>query len=207
MRSSWCRRSRMRSRPCATRRGHRADAAAPRCRPQPLLRRERDRAIELLMSAKMNVMEEETDLRACHCCLKDYVPRHPALPYCSRWASWKCARCRFTVRVMLWQLDPQAINLSGRSRGPCGRGCGANLTNSQMRRHFTDCPRLPSVQQTNSKQPAKPNRGGRPPGPRMLCGWRCGAKLTATVMRKHFAQCSRRLRFRREECSCRGGPA
>ena len=67
---------------------------------------------------------------------------------------------------------------------PCGWGCGAKLTNGQMRRHFTDCPQRPTVLETMREVPAKPDRGGRPPGPRMLCGWHCGAKLTATILRE-----------------------
>jgi len=83
----------------------------------------------------------------------------------------------------------------GRQPGPhmpCGWGCGAKLTNGQMQRHFTNCPRRPTVQETIRHLPRKPNRGGRPRGPRMPCGWHCGAKLTASEMRRHFAHCSRR---------------
>jgi hypothetical protein len=61
---------------------------------------------------------------------------------------------------------------------PCGWGCGAKLTNGEMRRQFTDC-KQPTVLKTMRNLLRKPNRGGRPPGPRMPCGWHCGAKLTA----------------------------
>jgi hypothetical protein len=87
-------------------------------------------------------------------------------------------------------------------RMPCGWGCGAKLTNGQMRRHFTDCPRRPTVQETMRHLPRKPNRGGRPPGPRMLCGWHCGTKLTATKMRRHFGQCPRRPKVSLDDAMC-----
>ncbi len=122
----------------------------------------------------------------CVCCGATVYMIGTAYPYCNRCLSLKCRRY---ARLIL--LGPQQhIERSWWPRMPCGWGCGAVLTHREMRRHFTDCPRRPVVPET--VRPAKPNRGGRPPGPHMLCGWRCGAKLTATKMRKHFAHCSRR---------------
>jgi hypothetical protein len=140
---------------------------------------------------------ESAPLEVCMCCGEDRQFKYRKLPFCGRCVSGTCGRCRSWVRVKIWRLDPKAINLISRSPGPrmlCGWGCGAKLTASQMRSHFTNCPRRPTVQETIRNLPRKPNRGGRPPGPRMLCGWRCGAKLTATTMRRHFAQCPRRPR-------------
>src|ERR1700704_4188265 len=74
----------------------------------------------------------------------------------------------------------------------CGWKCGAKLTSTQMRRHFTECPLRP--RRLGNAVPVKPCRSGWPPGPQMPCGWRCGMKLTATGMRKHFAQCRKQLR-------------
>ena len=113
------------------------------------------------------------------------------LPFCARCVSGVCHRCRSQVRVSISEMDPKTINLSGGPPGPrmpCGWGCGAKLTTSQMRRHFTDCPRRLTILETMRPLPSKPNRGGRPPGPRMPCAWQCRAKLTATTMRKHFSR-------------------
>ena len=134
-------------------------------------------------------------LRVGMCCGADRQFKRRALPFCTWCMSGSCRRCRSWVRVRISEVYPKAINLIGRSRGPlmpCGWGCGAKLTNGQMRRHFTICPRRPTIQKTIRRLPRKPNRGGRPQGPRMPCGWRCRAKLTATTMRRHFAQCPRR---------------
>jgi hypothetical protein len=54
------------------------------------------------------------------------------------------------------------------------------------------------------KLPAKPNRGGRPPGPRMLCGWHCGAKFTATKCGRTSLNGRAGRRLPREACSCKG---
>jgi hypothetical protein len=43
---------------------------------------------------------------------------------------------------------PKAKHPGGRPRGPempCGWGCGANLTATQMREHFTTCPKRPQT--------------------------------------------------------------
>jgi len=134
---------------------------------------------------------QSAPLRVCMCCGEDRQFKHRALPFCSRCLSGSCGKCRSWVRGRISEVYPEAINLIGRSPGPhmpCGWGCGAKLTNGQMQRHFTNCPRRPTVQQETIRHlPRQPNRGGRPRGPRMPCGWHCGAKLTASEMRRHFA--------------------
>jgi hypothetical protein len=148
------------------------------------------------LECRKRLQERESAPRqVCQCCGADRQFQHRALPFCSRCVCGKCPKCRSWVRVSIAKMDPKAINLIGRSPGPrmlCGWGCGAKLTTSQMRRHFTDCPRRPRVVGRVSQVPPKPNQGGRPPGPLMLCGWHCGVRLTATKMRSHFAQCRRR---------------
>jgi len=143
-------------------------------------------------SSKMNGVRRLVVLRVCLCCGADgHLPEHPSLPFCRRCVSGRCLKCRSWVRVSIWRLNPKAINLIGRSPGPrmpCGWDCGAKLTTSQMRRHFTECPLRPTVREAQ-QLPPKPNLGGRPPGPRMACGWHCGMQLTATQMRRHFVQC------------------
>jgi hypothetical protein len=45
---------------------------------------------------------------------------------------------------MIWRQHPELVNLIGRSPGPrmaCGWQCGASVTASEMRSHFTNCPR------------------------------------------------------------------
>jgi len=146
-------------------------------------------------SERLRKSESGRPLRVCLCCGQDQQFKHRALPFCSRCLSGSCGKCRSWVRVRISEVYPKAINLVGRSPGPrmpCGWGCGARLTNGEMRRHFTDCPRRPTVLETTRKRSAKSNRGGRPTGPSMLCGWRCRAKLTATTMRRHFVLCPRR---------------
>jgi hypothetical protein len=149
-------------------------------------------------SSRMNVVSKSITLRVCPCCGADrHLPEHPALPFCSRCLWGRCPKCKSWVRVTIWRLDPKAINLIGRSPGPrmpCGWNCGAKLTTSQMRRHFTECALRPTTREPVRQMPPPPNLGGRPVGPRMACGWRCGANLTATEMRKHFTQCRRRPR-------------
>ena len=138
---------------------------------------------------------ESAPLQVCLCCGMDRQFQYRRLPFCSRCVSGVCRRCRSQVRVSISEMDPKAINLMGGPPGPrmpCGWGCGAKLTTSQMRRHFTDCPRRPTILETMKPPPPKPNRGGRPTGPRMPCGWQCRAKLTATTMRKHFSRCPKR---------------
>jgi len=138
------------------------------------------------------VKSGELTVEPCVCCGVTYYTVGPTrYPFCERCLSGRCWRCASRVRELILGRHI----LMGRQPGPrmpCGWGCGAKLTNGQMRKHFTDCPRRPTVLQTMRKLPAKPNRGGRPPGPRMLCGWHCRTKLTATKMRQHFAHCPRR---------------
>ena len=140
----------------------------------------------------------------CLCCGVGVNPagqaERPVLPFCNRCVSGKCLKCRSWVLVERWKRDP-TFNLIGRPRGPqmpCGWGCGAWLTEHQMRAHFTRCPKRPAaadrVAGKNTAQEDAKTKRGRPPGSRMLCGWRCGAQLTATRMRTHFAECSRRPR-------------
>ena len=86
---------------------------------------------------------ESGPLRLCMCCGADRQLKHRALPFCAWCMSGRCRRCRSRVRAAISEVYPKAINLVGRSPGPrmlCGWGCGARLTNGEMRRHFTDCP-------------------------------------------------------------------
>ena len=107
-------------------------------------------------------------------------------------------------------VDLIPFHLIGRPRGPqmaCGWGCGACLTEHQMRTHFTICPKRPAISdhvrrasphraagsgQTNKRLRRSKAKRGRPPGRRMPCGWLCGAKLTASQIRGHFTECWRR---------------
>jgi hypothetical protein len=54
--------------------------------------------------------------------------------------------------------------------------------------------------------PSKPNRGGRPPWPRMPCGWHCGKQLTATEIWRHFGRCPQRPRVFAVGVFCRLDP-
>src|SRR5437879_2754985 len=85
----------------------------------------------------------------CLCCGEDVHPADqvegPPLPFCSQCVSGNCCRCRRWVRFEKFRRD-STFNLIGRPRGPrmtCGWGCGAELTGSQMRSHFTACPNRP----------------------------------------------------------------
>jgi hypothetical protein len=128
----------------------------------------------------------------CVCCgVTYYTVGKTRYPFCDQCFSGRCRRCANRVRELIFGRYIR-IGRSPGPRMPCGWGCGAKLTNGEMRRHFTDCPRRPTVLGTMRKLPRKPNRGGRPPGVRMPCGWHCGTKLTATNMRPHFARCPRR---------------
>src|ERR1051326_8522191 len=132
----------------------------------------------------------------CTCCgAHRHSIQHTDFPYCGRCFQGKCRKCARGIRVMIWRQHPELVNLIGRSPGPrmaCGWQCGASVTASEMRSHFTDCPSRPTAYATNSPSPTKNDRGGRPAGARMPCGWMCGAHLTATEMRAHFARCRRR---------------
>jgi hypothetical protein len=87
--------------------------------------------------------------RVCICCGRDAAPARVVRlrNYCRWCSSGKCARCRRRLLAERLRLDPTS-NLVGRPRGPqmpCGWGCGAKLTEHQMRCHFTDCPNRPSM--------------------------------------------------------------
>ena len=148
-------------------------------------------------------------LRACVCCLADYIPaartEKPHRSYCARRLSGKCRKCTSRIRFERLQLDPTA-NLLGRPRGPrmpCGWNCGARLTAGELRKHFAGCPLRPIVQHASRQLLRKPNLRGRPPGARMPCGWQCGASFTATEMRTHFVDCALRPKSSRQ--SARNG--
>jgi hypothetical protein len=141
----------------------------------------------------------------CVCCDVPY-DGFARYPFCDRCFSGRCRRCASRVRESI--LSP--FHLIGRPRGPqmaCGWGCGACLTERQMRTHFTICPKRPAISdhvrrasphraagsgQTNKRLRRSKAKRGRPPGRRMPCGWLCGAKLTASQIRGHFTECWRR---------------
>jgi hypothetical protein len=149
------------------------------------------------MADKSNLMVNmSASGRACLCCGAGQIGQ-AALPFCKRCLSGMCGkRCRRFVRITISERYPTAINLIGRSPGPrmrCGWECGAKLTTSEMRGHFTKCSMRPKI--LESIRPLVDSRGGRPRGPTMPCGWLCGTKLTATEMRRHFVLCPKRPRL------------
>jgi hypothetical protein len=102
----------------------------------------------------------------CLCCGRDrHVPGQSALPFCIRCLSGAHRKCRSEVRYGVWKIDPKAINFRARSPGPrmpCGWGCGATLTNGQMRRHFTTCPRRPNPSRVAGHKRPAPKEPWRP---------------------------------------------
>ena len=57
---------------------------------------------------------ESAPLKVCLCCGMDRQFQYRRLPFCSRCVSGVCQRCRSQVRVRISEMDPKAINLSGR---------------------------------------------------------------------------------------------
>ena len=100
----------------------------------------------------------------CWCCGEDvdFAQRYrPVLPFCSHCVSERCRKCRSSVRVRKFQQDP-TFNLIGCPRGPrvrCGWGCGAQLTASRMRLHFTVCPKRPRARKPRGRPSSKGVRG------------------------------------------------
>ncbi|MGO9894586.1 MAG: hypothetical protein ACLPX8_10290 [Bryobacteraceae bacterium] len=88
----------------------------------------------------------------------------------------------------------------GRPRGvtmPCD-WCKQRVTSSEMRAHFTHCPKRPRETAVrlprgcSLAQARKPLKELRHDVVAMPCGWGCGMKLTARKMREHFTACRKR---------------
>lgn len=155
-------------------------------------------------SAKMAIVKLHATTDSCVCCGVPYFG-FARYPFCDRCFSGRCRRCASRVRESI--LRP--FNLIERPRGPqmpCGWGCGACLTEHQMRAHFRKCPKGPALSDAVRRvsadllagiERAKRSKAsrGRPPGWRMPCGWLCGSKLTASQIRGHFTECLKRPRL------------
>ena len=76
----------------------------------------------------------------CRCCAAGYEsPVEAVSPLCTRCRSGRCRTCA-------WRLGVPSVDLGGRPSGPrmpCGWGCGAKLSATEMRGHFTRCPKRP----------------------------------------------------------------
>jgi len=88
----------------------------------------------------------------CDCCLERIQPRrgkYADLPFCSRCMSGECRDlCRVLKHVDKYlrnlELREQANKRVARRLMPCGWRCGARLTEHQMRRHLSRCPKRPA---------------------------------------------------------------
>ena len=76
----------------------------------------------------------------CRCCAAGYEsPVEAVSPLCTRCRSGRCRTCA-------WRLGVPSVDLGGRPSGPrmpCSWGCGAKLSATEMRAHFTRCPKRP----------------------------------------------------------------
>lgn len=89
----------------------------------------------------------------------------------------------------------------------CRRCAGSRLTASQIRAHFTRCPKRPAgSEHVNPRRRNSKFKRGRPLGPRTTCGWGSGAKLTERDMRAHLTICTKRPAASGVSLSTRFGP-
>ncbi len=138
--------------------------------------------LPLPFKIKLTTVKFYASTDRCVCCDVPY-DGFARYPFCDRCFSGRCRRCVSRVRESI--LSP--FHLIGRPRGPqmaCGWGCGACLTEHQMRTHFTICPKRPAISdhvrrasphraagsgQTNKRLRRSKAKRAPPPGRRMPC--------------------------------------
>ena len=133
-----------------------------------------------LSRVKLTTVKFYASTDRCVCCDVPY-DGFARYPFCDQCFSGRCRRCARRLRESI--LSP--FHLIGHQRGlqmACGWGCGACLTERQMRTHFTIGPKRPAISdherrgsphraadsgQTNKRLRRSKAKRGRPPGRRM----------------------------------------